>query len=472
MSNTIINLERQLEKEAAASYYIGRYYFKVNTGNAKSSFGLSQGENITLEMQRNLQTANLIPMFHEYIHYIHDISTAIGSMALHLDISLKAIFSNYFNHDIKSCENNGIDLTDTIRLGHFAAFHNSMEALNGSIAQGVTILKINSVKNVRAILSLHNGTELQEYPFEVPDIEVELFENNNYHTSHLIFGRFFILEGLAYELDRQIEKQLSGSEQIKDDLKLTEYTFMRLLANYIYPGIPVEAYLTAASLSLSFHDCGMKFIKFLNRFKTLSDERKTVNEITRMLKEETSAYLFERLEVFYESMDELPGIFAGRVQLNEAFSIIVRQVKNGYLARAENPTFEVDYILEGRFIELLNVIPICDYMYVFTDPNEYNRDFLGTASYTQEESFALKLLIVLDHYQKAHGLKSTLALEKKSSVRCPFYTVCDLQLRKDHETICNSRPWRMFEISSKTDNQYCWYGNGVGESKGLAQYHS
>lgn len=465
----IETLERQLKEEAAASYFMGKYYFKVNTGKYRHEFELSPGTEITTEVQRSLQRMNLIPMFHEYIHYIHDISTVVGSMSLHLDIGLKAAFSFYFSKDLKSCEHHGIDLRDKEQLKIFSAFHTSMESINGSVLQGVKMLKVEGISYKHASIEFYDGTSLSSLPFKIPEIEVVLHENGTYKNEKILFGKFFLFEGLAYELDRIIDKQVFQRGDILDDMKLTEYTLLRLLAKHIYPDISTEAFLTAASLSLSSHSCGEEFVKYVEKIKSQAQKGMAETDILNRLKLDTSASLIERIVEYDEAQDELPIVFENREQLHKAFTAVVNEMKRGYLMRAKRPAFEVEYIFSGQFAELLNLVSICDYMYVFKDDYKFDRDILGTASFSDEVSQALKVLIVLDHYQKSHGLKSTKQVEHSGHTECPFFTVCNLELRKVHEHICKESPWRIFDISAATDNRYCWYGTGVGESKGHSQ---
>ncbi len=92
------------------------------------------------------------------------------------------------------------------------------------------------------------------------------------------------------------------------------------------------------------------------------------------------------------------------------------------------------------------------------------RDFLGT-SISHEISESLKVLLSYDHYHKAHLTFSTILAEEKE-VACPFYHCCNLEIRKNHQDVCGKKPWRIFDISSNSDSQFCWYGQGVLEYKG------
>ena len=184
------------------------------------------------------------------------------------------------------------------------------------------------------------------------------------------------------------------------------------------------------------------------------------------MKRETSDILVSKLVDFNEAQDEIVDVFKKRRQLYKAFFTITEEAKRGYLIRSESPIFEVDLIIKGDYLKLLDMIPVCDYMYIFKDVEEYMRDLLGTASFTDEQSQALKVLIAYDHYQKSHWLKSTIEIEKKEKYKCPFFSCCNLEYRKTYEKICAEKPWRIFEISYNSDKQYCWYSQAAGEFKG------
>ena len=222
----------------------------------------------------------------------------------------------------------------------------------------------------------------------------------------------------------------------------------------------------AASLSLAYIDSGSMFISFVERIKNEMEAGINKEDILGKIKGETSEILVSKLTDFNEAQDEIVVVFKKRKQLHKAFSTITDEAKKGYLLRCKSPTFEVDLVLSGDYTKLLDVIPVCDFMYVFKDVKEYMRDLLGTASFTDEQSQALKVLIAYDHYQKSHWLKSTKETEKTEKYKCPFFSCCNLEYRKTHEKICAEKPWRIFEISYNSDKQYCWYGQAVGEFKG------
>lgn len=114
-------------------------------------------------------------------------------------------------------------------------------------------------------------------------------------------------------------------------------------------------------------------------------------------------------------------------------------------------------------------------LYVFNDTDplppdpEFNRDYIGTALKDMDTSVALKALVCFDHYFSMHYMQTTEQAEKKIKdiYCCPFYSTCPLSYRRDHADLCRTKPWRIYELQYHADQQYCWYGSGVLETKGL-----
>jgi hypothetical protein len=462
----LTKLGEQFKKDNAASYFIGKYYFSVFTNKLRSELGLMPAEEMSLTLQKELQTQNLISIFHEYIHYIHEISTVLGNIGLSLDIILKSIFSQQFSTYLDNCEYGGFDFSNKDLVDNFSKIYATKEVINGGGILEGRLITIDSFSLNKQDVYLIDGSDLISYKIDVPILKTNIFINGHYKDTPIPFGKFYIYEGLAYELDRIVNQQLNKLTEIKDDLKATENTVLRSFAKHIYPEIDKECFLVAASLSLTYLDSGSMFISFITKIKTEMEAGINKEDILGKIKKATSDILVSKLAAFNEAQDEITDVFRKRKQLNNAFFTITEEAKRGYLMRSKSPSFEVDVVIKGEYFKLLDIIPVCDYMYIFKDKEEYMRDLIGTASFTDEESQALNVLIAYDHYQKSHWLKSTKEIEKTEKYKCPFFSCCNLKYRETHEKICAEKPWRIFEVSFNSDKQYCWYGQAVGEFKG------
>jgi hypothetical protein len=460
-----MQLARQMDLAFKASYFIGRYYFSVNTRRKREDYGLLPDQEISIDIQHKLREDNIISLFHEYIHYIHEISTVVGNLYLNLDLVQKSIFSRYFSPDLKSSTHNGINNGNASDRRMNAESYFTKEVLNGSSTTDAKITKVLGVEYQTTPFYLVGGETIEE-EIQVPILNVEKHEQGKFVIEKVNFGKFFIYEGLAYELDRELDKQLRGLSDIRDDNAYSEYTVLRLLANYVYPGVNKYTFLCLASLSLSFMDIGLTFIRLLEKTRAAVESGKKLDDVIHQHKKEISFRLHQKKEDFFASQDEIVGLFNNRMRLHAAFLAIAAASKSGYSIKIQNPTFEVDLILSGQYARLAEIVPVCDYMYTFEDEDEWNRDLFGTASFSIEVGEAFRVLIAFDHYQKKHLLYSTSELEVKEKVKCPLFACCTHPLRKDQTQICAEKPWRMFEISSYQSLPFCWYGQAVGEFKG------
>lgn len=458
---------RDVEAYLKAAYFIGKYYFSIHTGKERKDYGLLPEQQVPLEVQRQMQRENLVPIFHEYIHYIHEISTPVGNVGLSLDLIKKSLFSNFFDPRKDSCESLGMtgELRDRYRY-----MNASKALLEGSKSVNTKILKIELAGNLLQDFQILSGDMLASRSIEIPILTAKIHQNDRFEAVNLYFGKFFIYEGLAYELDRELDRQLSGRSTIQDDMRFTEYTVLRLVALKIYPSIDTKSFLTLASLSLAYINCGFVFIDLLHGLKKRVDAGERMEDILEQFKQKVRELMLEQSDDFEGAQEEIIAIFAGRPQLLTAFQYICGHAKATYTIRKTEPTFEVDLMFSGQFETLLEKAPICDYMYQFADLDSYGRDFLGTSSMDNATSQACKVLISYSHYQECHREFSTSKLESRNiETPCPFFSCCTLQLRQDHAKICGSRPWRIFEVSARTDQRYCWYGNGVMEFKGVTE---
>jgi hypothetical protein len=461
----IAKLEEQLSREASATYFIGRYYFVVNTFRIRRYFGLQSGDDFSIEVQRKVRSENAISLLHEYIHYIHEISTVMGNAYLMIDVALKSIFSNDFDKNPKSCKHLGLNTEDGANFEKFVQLHTTKETMNGHVMVDALILSVSKITIQDQMVQVPHEFGLAEEKIQLPIVTVLGFEGGDYKHMNLYLGKFFIYEGLAYELDRELERQFRKETDIRDTNICTEYTVLRLVANHLCPEATTRQYLSLASLSLSYLDAGGSLVSLLKGAKEAIEKRRTIEDYLDQERHNVRALLKSKIDGFNEAQDELVEVFRKRADLFKAFSALAGAAKDGYRTRADHPTFEVDLIFDGNYANLLDLVPICDYMYVFTDEDAFDRDIFGTASHAPDVSQSLRSLIAYDHYQKSHGVWSTDVLESKVPVKCPFFGCCALDLRRTHEKICEQKPWRIFEISALTDQKYCSYGAGVGEFK-------
>lgn len=457
--------DKLASQEYWGAYFKNQYYFRINTQRYRDELNLKPGDTILEEpIQRQLQNENLPALFHEFLHYLHEVSTVIGNVSMGLSLTMKACFTSWLDKKLTSAESNGMAKSN-IRTDEYVKAWTSMSVIDGTDMLAFKG-KLDGVMSFRwetqeAEFSSDQGYKVM--PIEVPKVKfIDRFQGLVYH-SELAFGKFYLYEGLAYELDRIVDKQHYQRKTIDDLHKMTEYTVLRQLAKHLFKTITKETYLSLAVLSLQYLNCGQMFIFMTNEVKSNATRGISQQESIQTIKARVSAMLAKSRKDFFEAQEEYVIQYAGRRELQRAIRFIADENKRLYDERIQNPTFEIDLIFGGKFHSLLDKLQVCDYMYIFKDDEKRMRDFLGT-SLDEMTSQSLKALIAYDDYYFTHKCLTTEKVEEQSH-ECPFFTCCDLKQREDNKEICSKRPWRIFEVSQQSDKKFCWYGTGVGQAK-------
>jgi hypothetical protein len=449
------------------TYFVGRYYFSIRTDKFRSEVGLIDVQSeLTDSQQRKLQYENLPAIIHEYIHYLHEISTGVGVLGFGMDLTLRSFFSNWIEPDKYKAISNGT--VDPKSIDKFVEAYTTKGIIEGSRQDSIDgkFIEVNKIESTIETIYVPSGDDLTAMEYETPIIHFTYRSNLSNKEGKLSFNKFFLYEGIAYELDRIADKKLRSVDNIDDTGTGTEYIVMRRVARFIVPGIETKTFLCIGVMALQNADCGRAFIEMLNLVRE-EDEMGNDHSVTiDSLKKKISEMLIIQRLNFIEGLEEFCEIFLGRQELYRAAKFLTNNMRHLYDRRIENPCFDVDLVWEDNINELIMAAQVCDYMYIFSDADLYMRDFLGT-SIAKEDSHAMKILLVHDHFFTSHQTKPTNWVEANRSHKCPFYTCCSASYRTTHESICAHKPWRIFEVSANSDNQYCLYGQGMMESKGL-----
>jgi hypothetical protein len=446
------------------TYFLGRYYFTIATNKKRAECGLTKiRQELSSEVQLQLQYENFPALFHEYVHYLHEVSTVIGNASLSIDLREKAIFSNWLNPDSKAGTSEGLKPEYREKYAKALATQGVLLGDAKNVIKG-RFLSVTEIDYIEQEVYFPDGNDFAEGRLNIPSMSFSQFVNGQSKTDKLLFGKYFIYEGLAYELDRLVDQQVKKLKSIDDDAKGSEYSVLKRVAQYIFPAIDRRTYLSLGVISLQYMNCGETFVKLVEHVKHQMENGIHTTDSLQEIKNEISSLLASKQQYFIEAQDEYIEIFENRRNLYRSFVYLTDQMKQLYNERIINPCFEVDYVFDGHFRDILDLAQICDYMYLFTDKNEYMRDFLGT-SINFETSQSLKTIVCYDHFYKVHTFFPTSKIEEQEH-KCPFYTCCDLKYRSTNQEICKTKPWRIFEIAANLDNKQCWYGGGVLEFKG------
>lgn len=462
---------------AWGTYYSNRYYFSVRVHKTRDEAGLSLSKHqLTETEQRHLQWENYPVMLHEFLHYLHDLSTLVGQASLYNQVLMQSIFANYAAPGLATSESLGCKQYPSKDLEFHSAFFFN-KTVYGS---GILATKMHQIRNIGIIdepITGRSGQKLVTNMIGIPHIHyVEMFDGSEVAGS-VKLGNFYLYECIAYEMDRFVSVKLGHHLAGNNTRKGTEYTVGRMVAQFLFPQIDPNNIARLAVISLQSMNCGMEFIKMVKLLKSNEENGITQDETIKAIKRTCSSTMAKYQKRFDAQVKEYPRIFKGRTQLEKAYNYIADISSALFKQRLIDPCFDLELIYEDKVQELLNIVQLCDFIYVFdgagekADDPKFNRDFIGTALNDMDLSIALKALVSFDHYFSMHYTANTKLVEKRKETDnhcCPFYSTCPLPYRKDHPDICKTKPWRVYEMQYAADKQYCWYGTGVLETKGIS----
>lgn len=190
MSKIISRRKTRFKSTVFGEYLMDRYFFKIETNRPK----VGKIEDLD---QKKLQSDNIITIVHEYLHYVHEISTHLGTVFLALSTSLRAILSNYTDTGLSSSEFNlNISLKDAERLEGITHTVNTL--IGDHILEG----EVKEIKDYR----------ISVVTIKMPD-EMEFKDLNSRSLNFFYKNRLFNLVNSTYMKESHTNSKVSMQNQ-------------------------------------------------------------------------------------------------------------------------------------------------------------------------------------------------------------------------------------------------------------------
>ena len=461
-------------KQSWGTYYPNRYYFAIVVGKTREAAGLSGLKTeLTDDEQRQLQWENYPAMIHEFLHYLHDLSTIVGQACLFNQVLMKSIFTKYAKKGLNTAESLGMKKAPEQNFNFHSAYM-FRHILEGG---GPLVTKMHEITRIyehEEAVTGRDQNSTKTKMITIPQIQYIEKTGQGDIGASVKLGSFYLFESIAYEIDQLVGERQRHPVMAGNARKGTEYTVGRMVAQSIHPHISMKNVARLALMALQNVNCGQSFLLMLKELKNNLNNGIPEEHTVELIKGRVSQNLAAMETMFAAQLHEYIRVFRGRSGLETSYTYLVNVSLDLYRRRIADPCFELELIYEDKIVELLKMVQLCDFFYIFNDSEppaadpEFNRDYIGSAL-DSNTSFALKTLVAFDHYFSMHYAQTTKDIEKKTAenCRCPFYSSCSISYRRDHAYLCLTKPWRIYELQYKKDKKYCWYGTGVLEAKGL-----
>ncbi len=455
-----LNLENDLlmlEENYWGKYLLNKFFIQIKTRKFRNEIPSYSFIDFTFSDydQLQLQRENFPTIYHEYIHYIHEVSTIVGISSFYYQLYNLSIFTKYAINVKDSSDYPIISVEDKIIYNKIKRTLSSLEGGKASTLKDFRILKIDDIDMQDFVVDLPNLEAPVQIKIPVISFQAHNSVKDKFSTEYLYLGKIFLYEGIAHNLDKLVQVHQNFQPDANSKTS-AEYLVMELVAKAIMPNIEMRDILEAASLSLSYLNCGQKFIEILEEVKATGSAKDTLVKV----KVETSNYLEQYIANIDESLVDIISVFEGREHLKYATSYLKDIMVSASKRRIENPVFEIDISYSKEFTDLMDYATICPYMYEFADDfDELMRDFSGANVNKELGNSLMVLLAHIDYYLSAEQ-------KKDYNHCCPFYTTCNERLRKTFPEQCRTKPRLSYDEMIKNPNSsVCAYSAGVAYTK-------
>lgn len=432
-------------------YLINRFFIQIKTGKKRSDIPSYNFEtdSFSREDQLKLQRENFPALFHEYIHYLHEVSTVAGTLNFYYHLINRAYFSIYAVETVGSEYPSIKPEIEKLMNGDRLVFR-SLDGYRPPNLASLKILRIISIelKPFNAKLSNYPG----QLTMRIPVVQFEAFdqETSEFYNDEISFGKFYLYEGIAHHIENLVHVKMGSIPDMQSKIS-AEYLLMEKVARHIVPDISVRDMLEVATLSLSYMNCGEFFIGFLNDVASYPNRK----EVLEGLKKQTQDVLRENSPRYIVEFEGLKDSVRGRKPLIVAVDHLSKLMIANLKERIKNPVFEIDVVYSGSFDDVLNYVKMSPMMYEFDeDFDTIKRDYAGI--YLDDlGNDMLTFLGYLDYFYAA-----TSKIENHS---CPLYTACNHPLRIAKGEQCKTKPRLSYE--DERNFGLCHYGLGVAYHK-------
>ncbi|GAB1434383.1 hypothetical protein MASR2M32_05940 [Sphaerotilus sulfidivorans] len=396
---------------------------------------------------------------HEYVHYLHNISTTSGIKIIQLSHAVICSASLFL---IKGTD--GID-TNINELSNGKDIKSFIDEMNYLYGETIEIDHWGSKKQ--------NEWEFGELSTYTPNTKTDFFsykikiaKKSPKNVSVILkIGLNFITEGVAYEVEREVFKEGGGLQKDLDSQT---------------PGLPYLAYEHLVNYIVRRETTAVERIKIGNTaLMHPSPSQGFVDACRELSKGASELDLYNKkmigfFKLFLESelFDVLQKYYSHTHKLLEPFKQYVSIIKSTSEKRVIHPHLELIFVGKNTTGKKMN--PSC-FLSLSSNIAEHciiqekigskatihmvgNRTSL--AAKDENEVTWFYVLCAAIHFIQQH-LKTDGTVEKTDSIKkknCPFSGACEVEISNGHPQECKEYPWR---VTQKVENGACWYSAGV-----------
>lgn len=403
-------------------------------------------------------------IFHEWIHYFHNVSTLHGLTAF---MNVVGLWTS-FRHSGKDCKFSGgsailspeLALNIEQRISYWRAARLPKKTSFPDLP--LEELALNFFEEFQEPIA---GTELK-----VTTLRFRIGNKNQPEEEHVIeIGTHEIIEGVAWMLEDKLVSALGGLCRVPS---LFPYQLVRNIFRLRAASISDDAIIACMLRSLQDSDPPAALFDCLEAVPEIIDMGlDVVDEMAKL----TIRTMQENTSWRTNVLTEVDKIFP----INEPMGRLVKHttalMRKNLDARTEAPFLEF-HIIErlkervGYMDEVIKTYGACSIIQlrpgsleIFTRDLIY--DLVAPSEADPDLEFGRRQLHAAFHYLQLHIQDSVFISTDQVNTsagraRCPFYTACNLTQREQFGEVCRDKPWELAKSNDKSLFN-CWYRAGV-----------
>lgn len=394
--------------------------------------------------------------FHEFLHFLHNVSTISGLAAFVNTIELWRCFR-------QTVEPGGFsrgsgDTSDA----HLETLLSWLTAARLKGRSKVTLRPASLA--IRSVVTKEHVCDSSGDLLNLLECEATVSDEHGRSESAVItIGTVELLECAAWLLEKRMVRALSPSEALLD-VPVFPYRVVEALAEHMIPGVDEETVVACVLAALQSADApgALKEVLELAR-----DTRATAGGPIPVLRNAVLAQMRANASTVEAMLQNLEREFDGTGIMAGAVRRIVTTARECLRRRMCNPFFEFEIIREvagqkKSIADVIGTLPVCAVLQANPgDKNAVGRDMLLSLLPEEDEAQLRTLHCVFDFVRRHRTTDDFRPTSDAARLECPFFTCCDLPLRKSEPAICGSTPWESADRPENGDGKGCWYALAV-----------
>ncbi len=455
-----------------ASQTLGSYApsrFLITLG---SSYKIASANGMPLQMSRE----QLSVFFHEYIHYLQNISTVIGLHEFICTYNLWRLFRETFD-DTQGCQ--GTKALPREKQKWVKEFQDVGALRDGRTLSSPPARDTASSFEISDVSSQLLTKQLGDDPIEAHKIVLRgniLYPRGRPTPFSFQLGTIAIQEGVAFELDQMVARTSGSRAAQPHDAPIFPYTVLRALREYYEPSLTTMMMIKLATIAQQTNNPAGVLIDALEGIKKRVASGRTVAnsfyEVEKITHLQAQTFLAAALQ---DAKSYSATITAG-IYMKEAVRIICGAFHSSLSARQTNIYFDLAPFDDdgncdfGKLEALIRQHEPCLVLQEGDgDETIIGRDLLLAFSQAPFQGVDPEVALRIFHAAMAlmlmHESRVGFAPTNPSVAgKCPFLTSCLLPLRSSHPDICRYTPWEAATWTGWTTGQSCNYGTACRAS--------